>query len=38
VLHRALVLLDDEGLQRNSSARLTKSSWNWNTPPCPASG
>ena len=23
---------------RNSSARLTKSSWNWNTPPCPASG
>jgi NADPH:quinone reductase-like Zn-dependent oxidoreductase len=24
--------------QRNSSARLTKSSWNWNTPPCPASG
>lgn len=25
-------------LLRNSSARLTKSSWNWNTPPCPASG
>ena len=24
--------------QRNSRARLTKSSWNWNTPPCPASG
>src|SRR5215218_4307094 len=23
---------------RNSSVRLTKSSWNWNTPPCPASG
>ena len=38
------VVLDDECLhdrspsQRNSSARLTKSSWNWNTPPCPASG
>jgi hypothetical protein len=38
------VLLDDECLddrsssQRNSRARLTKSSWNWNTPPCPASG
>jgi hypothetical protein len=25
-------------LIRNSRARLTKSSWNWNTPPCPASG
>jgi hypothetical protein len=24
--------------QRNSRARWTKSSWNWNTPPCPASG
>ena len=34
------VLLDDECLHdsRNSSARLTKSAWNWNTPPCPASG
>jgi hypothetical protein len=37
------VVLDDECLhdrsaERNSSARLTKSSWNWNTPPCPASG
>jgi hypothetical protein len=38
------VPLDDECLhdrsssQRNSRARLTKSSWNWNTPPCPASG
>ena len=38
------VVLDDERLHgrspspRNSRARLTKSSWNWNTPPCPASG
>jgi hypothetical protein len=37
------VLLDDECLhdrspQRNSRARVTKSSWYWNTPPCPASG
>jgi hypothetical protein len=37
-------VLDDERLHdrspshRNSRARLTKSSWNWNTPPCPASG
>ena len=23
---------------RNSSALGTKSAWNWNTPPCPASG
>ena len=38
------VLLDDECLhdrlpsQRNSKACLMKSLWNWNTPPCPASG
>jgi hypothetical protein len=38
------VVLDDERLHglspshRNSRVRLTKSSWNWNTPPCPASG
>jgi hypothetical protein len=33
--HRVLPIHDS---LRNSVARFTKSSWYWNTPPCPASG